>query len=380
MKLEKIELFQIKLPLVHPFRTSFGTQTARQAILTKITGDGMSAWGECVASMGPWYSSDTNKEAWHVLTDFLIPMTVGQTIEHPSDMHTLMKPVRGHVMAKAALENAVWAWFGQAEGKPLSAMLGGVRERVEVGVSIGIQPTVEQFEERVAGFVEAGYGRIKMKVEPGWLVEPIERIRSKFPDILLMGDANSAFTLDDVDLLKQVDPFNLLMLEQPLGYDDIADHARLQAQIETAVCLDESIHSPANVQCMIDLKAGRIINMKVGRVGGFTNAIKIHDMAQAAGIQMWCGGMLETGIGRAGNLHLCTMPNFTLPGDVSATDRYYDRDVSDRFSLNTEDSTITVPTGSGLGIEVDEDYIASIAEQTWELTAENNQYLSIGDE
>ncbi|MEM8860868.1 MAG: o-succinylbenzoate synthase [Chloroflexota bacterium] len=380
MKIEKIELYQIQIPLVHPFRTSFGTQVNRQTILTRITADGIAGWGECVASMGPWYSSDTNKEAWHVLTDFLIPMTVGQTVEHPSDMHTLMKPVRGHVMAKAALENAVWDLFGQAEGKSLKDMLGGVRDRVKVGVSIGIQPTVEQFEERVAMFVEEGYGRIKMKIEPGWLIEPIERIRSKFPEILLMGDANSAFTLEDVDLLKQVDPYNLLMLEQPLSYDDIADHARLQAQIKTAVCLDESIHSPADVQCMIDLKAGRIINMKVGRVGGFTNAIKIHDMAQAAGIEMWCGGMLETGIGRAGNLHLASMRNFTLPGDISATDRYYDRDVADRFSLNTEDSTITLPTDPGLGIQVDEDFIYAIAEQTWELKAEDNKLFAIGDE
>ncbi|MFT5193348.1 MAG: O-succinylbenzoate synthase [Cellvibrionaceae bacterium] len=369
MKLEKVELYQIEIPLVHPFRTSFGSQNVRQVVLVRVTIDGMVAWGECAASLGPWYSSDTNKEAWHVLTDFLIPMTVGQEIEHPSDMHRLMKPVRGHVMAKAALENAVWAWFGQATGKPISEMLGGVRERVEVGVSIGIQPTIEQLEARVASFVEAGYTRIKMKIEPGWLIEPIERIRTNHPDIRLMGDANSAFTLNDIDLLKQVDAYGLLMLEQPLGYDDIADHARLQAAISTPVCLDESIHSPANAQAMIDLKAGQIINMKVGRVGGFTNAIKIHDMAQAAGIQMWCGGMLETGIGRAANLHLCTMPNFTLPGDVSATDRYYARDVSDRFSLNTEDSTITVPTGPGLGVEIDEDYIFALASQTFEQSA-----------
>lgn len=369
MKLEKIELHQVKLPLVHPFTTSFGTQTHREAILVRITSDGIVAWGECVASMGPWYSSDTNKEAWHVLTDFLIPMVIGQTVEHPSDMAKLMKPVRGHVMAKAALENTVWNWFGLATNKPLSEMLGGVRDRVEVGVSIGIQPSIDQLADRVASFVDDGYRRIKMKISPDWLIEPIERIRSNHPEISLMGDANSAFTLDDVDLLKQVDPYELLMLEQPLDYDDIANHARLQAQIETPVCLDECIHSPADAQAMIDLKAGKIINMKVGRVGGFTNAIKIHDMAQAAGIQMWCGGMLETGIGRAGNLHICTMPNFVLPGDVSATDRYYERDVSDRFSLNKEDSTITVPTGPGLGIEVDEDYIYSIADLTHEVVA-----------
>lgn len=369
MKIENIELYQIELPLVHPFTTSFGTETHRQAILVKITGDGMSAWGECVASLGPFYSSDTNKGAWHVLVDFLIPLVIGKTIEHPSDMVKLMKPVRGHVMAKACLENAVWAWFGQATDKPLSEMLGGVRDRVEVGVSIGIQPTIDQLADRVASFVEMGYRRVKMKISPDWLIEPIERIRSAHPDLSLMGDANSAFTLDDIDLLKQVDPYDLLMLEQPLSYDDIADHARLQAAIKTPVCLDESIHGVADTQAMIDLKAGKIINMKVGRVGGFTNAIKIHDMAQAAGIQMWCGGMLETGIGRAGNLHLCTMPNFVLPGDVSATDRYYDRDVADRFSLNTEDSTITVPTGPGLGIEIDEDYIKSLTDLTYEKAA-----------
>ena len=365
MKLEKIELFQIALPLVHPFRTSFGSHDSRDVILTKVTCAGVSAWGECVASLGPWYSSDNNGGAWHVLTTYLIPIVLGHTLTHPGDIADLMKPVRGHTMAKAALENAVWAWFGQTSGQPLSQMLGGIRERVEVGVSIGIQPTIELLADRVASFVDAGYRRIKMKIAPDWLIEPIERIRQNHPTLSLMLDANSAFTLADVDLLRQVDPYNLLMLEQPLAYDDIANHARLQAQIATPVCLDECIHSPADAQAMIDLKAGKIINMKVGRVGGFTNAIKIHNMAEAAGIQMWCGGMLETSIGRAGNLHLSTMPNFVLPGDVSATDRYYERDVGDRFVLNEEDSTITVPTGPGLGIDVDEDYIESLAEQTF---------------
>ena len=358
MKIEKIELLLIELPLVHPFRTSFGEQTGRRVILVKLTADGMVAWSECVASEGPWYSSDTNVEAWHVLTDFLIPMVLGEEINEPHEMGQLMKPVRGHVMAKAALEMAVWTWFAQAEGRPLSALLGGVRERVEVGVSIGIQPSMAQLIERVGQFVEAGYQRVKMKIAPDWLVEPIEAIRTRHPDIRLMGDANSAFTLADADLLRQVDRYGLLMLEQPLSYDDIADHARLQAQIETPICLDESIHGVADTQAMIDLKAGRIINMKVGRVGGFSNAIKIHDMAQAAGIQMWCGGMLETGIGRAANIHLASMANFVLPGDISATARYWKRDIATPpFVLNSEDSTMTVPTGPGLGIEIDEAFI-----------------------
>lgn len=362
MKIEKIELHQIELPLVHPFRTSFGTQTERETILVQLFSGGMSAWAECVASKGPWYSSDTTVEAWHVMNDFLIPMLIGQEVEKPTDMPKLMKPVRGHVMAKAALENAVWTWFAQSEGVPLSKLLGGVRDRVEVGVSIGIQPSIDALVNRIGSFVEQGYGRIKMKIEPGWLVEPIARVRSEFPNTRLMGDANSAFTLADVDLLKQVDPYGLIMLEQPLSYDDIADHARLQAQIETPICLDESIHSPADAQAMIDLKAGKIINMKVGRVGGFSNAIKIHNMAQAAGIQMWCGGMLETGVGRAANIHLCSMPNFVLPGDVSATDRYYENDIADPpFVLNKEDSTMTVPTGPGSGVTVDEARIRKIA-------------------
>lgn len=366
MKIENIRLHQIQLPLVHPFRTSFGTQTKRDVILVELQAGGETAWGECVASEGPWYSYETIETAWHVLTEFLIPLVVDKPIDSPADVVALMKSVRGHEMAKSAIENTVWTWFAQTAGKPLSALLGGVRERVEVGVSIGIQPSIEALVERVGGFVDAGYQRIKMKVEPGWLLEPIERIRADFPTIRLMGDANSAFTLDDVDLLRQVDSFNLLMLEQPLGYNDIADHARLQAQIETAICLDESIHSPADAQAMIDLKAGRIINLKVGRVGGFTNALKIHDLAQAAGLQMWCGGMLETGIGRASNIHLASLPNFGLPGDISATERYYTRDIAiPPFLLNREDSTMTVPTGPGLGIEIDVDYIEALCSRRW---------------
>ncbi len=361
MRIEKIELFHIELPLVHPFRTSMGTEMGRKIILIKVTAEGITAWGECVAMSDPFYSADTVTSAWHTLTRYLIPLVLGKIIYDPRDMVDLMKPVRGHVMAKAALENGVWAWFAEATEQPLSVLLGGVRDRVEVGVSIGIQPTIELLEERVARFVDEGYQRVKMKVEPGWLIEPIERIRTKYPDLRLMGDANSAFTLEDADLLRQIDPFGLLMLEQPLGHDDIANHARLQAQIETAVCLDESIHSVADAQAMIDLKAGRIINMKVGRVGGFSNALKIHDMAEAAGIQMWCGGMLETGIGRAGNVHLASLPNFVLPGDISATDRYFSRDIANPpFVLNKEDSTMTVPTGKGLGVEIDVDFIESL--------------------
>ena len=354
MKIERIELHTIKLPLVHPFRTSFGEETERTAVITAVYSEGLIGWGECVAgSDGPLYSSETVETAWYVMTEFLIPLLLGQDISDPKTVPALFKMVRGHNMAKAGLEMAVWDLLAKAQNKPLSAMWGGVRDRVEVGVSIGIQPTIEALLARVDKFVALGYGRIKIKIEPGWEVEPARRIRERHPQVHLMVDANSAFTLDDAPLLQQLDPLGLLMIEQPLGYDDIADHARLQPQLQTALCLDESIHGVADTQAMIDLKAGRIINMKVGRVGGFTKALKIHDMAQAAGIAMWCGGMLETGIGRAANVHIATLPNFTLPGDISATDRYFHEDIADPpFVLNVADSTMRVPTGAGIGVEV----------------------------
>jgi len=353
MKIESVALHLIELPLVYPFRTSFGVERERPCILVEVQGEGVTGWGECVANYAPLYSAETVETAWHILSEFLVPALLGQEITEPAEITPLYKHVRGHPMAKASLENAVWDLLAKAQGVPLSALLGGVRDRVEVGVSIGIQPTLEGLLDRVDSFVAAGYGRIKMKIEPGWLLEPIGQVRERHPHIRLMADANSAFTLDDAPLLRELDQFDLLMIEQPLGYDDIADHARLQAQLETPICLDESIHGVADAQAMIDLQAGRIINMKVGRVGGFTNALTIHDMAEAAGIPLWCGGMLETGIGRAANIHLASLPNFQLPGDISATDRYYHEDIAEPpFALNTEDSTMTVPTGPGIGVEV----------------------------
>lgn len=256
-------------------------------------------------------------------------------------------------MAKASLENAVWDLLAKAEGVSLSHMLGGQRERVEVGVSVGIQATMAGLLDRVGRFVEQGYRRIKIKIEPGWELKPLEAIRARYPTIKLMADANSAFTLDHAALFQEMDAFNLLMVEQPLHYDDILDHAKLQAQIDTPICLDESIHSPNHARWAVEMAACRIINMKVARVGGLNNAITIHDLSIEAGIPLWCGGMLETGVGRATNLHLATLTNFTLPGDISATARYYTTDIAEpSFYLNSEDSTITVPTEPGLGVEV----------------------------
>ncbi len=359
MKIDRIELHHISQDLVHPFRTSFGTQVARPCILVAVYSQGLVGWGECVAHSDPGYSYETVNTCWHILSDFLIPAVMGQELASPQEVPAKFRRVRGHPMAKASLENAVWDLFAKAQNAPLKELLGGQRERVEVGVSIGIQPTLQGLLDRVDRFVGLGYGRIKMKIEPGWELEPLAAVRQRHPDIKLMADANSAFSLADVEIFRQMDDFNLLMVEQPLHYDDIADHAKLQAQINTPVCLDESIHSPMHAQWAIEIGACQVINMKVARVGGLSNALEIHRMCQDAGIKMWCGGMLETGVGRAANLHLATLPNFVLPADISATDRYYAEDVAEpAFSLNTEDSTITVPAGSGIGVTVQMDRVA----------------------
>ncbi|MBE7557369.1 MAG: o-succinylbenzoate synthase [Anaerolineales bacterium] len=353
MKIERIELHHISQPLVAPFRTSFGTQVTRPCILVAVYSEGLVGWGECVAADDPGYSYETVQTAWHILSDFLIPPTLGQTVTTPQEVTARYQWVRGHPMAKAGLENAVWDLLAQAEGVSLSKLLGGVRERVEVGVSIGIQPTLEAQLERVDQFIQQGYRRIKMKIEPGWELTPLTAVRERYPTLKLMADANSAFTLADAPLFREMDALNLLMIEQPLHYDDIADHAKLQRQLQTPICLDESIHSPLHARWAIEIKAGRIINMKVGRVGGLSNALAIHEMCLEAGIPLWCGGMLETGVGRAFNLHLATLPNFTLPGDISATNRYYNEDIAEPdFTLNNEDSTITVPTGLGIGVRI----------------------------
>lgn len=361
MKIERIELHHVSQPLVAPFRTSFGTQVTRPCILVAVYSEGLVGWGECVASDDPGYSYETISTAWHILSDFLIPPTLGQEVTAPEDVITRYKGVRGHPMAKAGLENAVWDLLAQARGVPLSAMWGGQRERVEVGVSIGIQPSLAEQLEKVDQFIAQGYRRVKMKIEPGWEMKPLVAVRERYPDIKLMADANSAFSLADAPLFREMDALNLLMIEQPLDHDDIADHAKLQAQIKTPLCLDESIHSPLHARWAIEINACRIINMKVGRVGGFSNALIIHQMCQEAGIPLWCGGMLETGVGRAANLHLASLPNFTLPGDISATDRYYHEDIAEPdFKLNVEDSTITVPAGPGIGVKVLPERLAKV--------------------
>ncbi|MEM7033559.1 MAG: o-succinylbenzoate synthase [Chloroflexota bacterium] len=358
MKIDRIELHQVALPLVHPFRTSFGEQTERHFILASVYADGVVGWCECTAHTRPDYSYEDLTTSWHVIEDYLAPGLIGKEINEPADIFDSpgYKMVRGHNMAKATIENAVWDLLARAQDKPLQAMFGGTKDRIEVGVSIGIQPTLQGLLDRVDSFVEEGYGRIKMKIEPGWELEPLTKVRERHPDIKLMADANSAFRIADADLFNQMESLNLLMIEQPLAHDDIIDHATLQANVTTPICLDESIHGLGDARMAIALKACEIINVKVGRVSGLTEAIQIHDVCAEANIPVWSGGMLETGVGRAINLHMASLPNFTLPSDLSATKRYYHEDIAEpAFELNPEDSTIKVPVGPGSGIEVQQD-------------------------
>ena len=352
MKIERIELHHIALPLVHPFETSFGRELTRPCILVAVHSDGLTGWGECTAMAGPWYSSETIETAWHVLRDFLIPAVLGQEVASPADVVARFQRVRGHPMARAGLENGVWDLLAQAQGVSLADMLGGQRDRVEVGVSIGIEPALEALLDRVDEYVAGGYGRVKLKIKPGWDVEVVRAVRERWPDLPLQVDGNSAYTLADAPVLRELDQFDLLLIEQPLHYDDIVDHARLQAQLRTPLCLDESIHSPEHARWALEIEACRVINIKVGRVGGLTAVQQIHDLCTERGVPVWCGGMLETNVGRATNVALATLPNFNLPGDISASARYYREDIAEPNFVLDDGSTIAVPSGPGLGVRV----------------------------
>lgn len=360
MKIEQVELHHIDLPLVHPFETSFGREVTRPCILVSAHGDGLTGWGECVAGAGPWYSCETIETAWHVLRDFLVPAVLGQEIASPADVAARFRGVRGHPMARAALEMAVWDLWAQAEGVGLARLLGGERERVKVGVSVGIEPTPEALLERVEQYVAEGYGRVKLKIRPGWDVTVVRAVRERWPDLPLQVDANAAYTPADTPVFRELDRFDLLLIEQPFHYDDIVDHARLQAQLCTPVCLDESIHSPEHARWALEIGACRVINIKVGRVGGLTAARQVHDLCAERGVPVWCGGMLETNVGRAANVALAALPNFTLPGDISASARYYREDIAGPDFVLNEDSTLSVPFGPGLGVQVFPDRLASV--------------------
>jgi O-succinylbenzoate synthase len=353
LKLSSIELREIRLPLIHFFETSFGRTTERRIILVRVTdSDGADGWGECVAGEGPFYSDEWAETAWPTLQEFLAPMVMGRDVASAGSVWDLMKAVRGHRMAKASIETACWDLEAKRAGVPLWKHLGGVQKEIACGVSIGIQDSPEQLIEKIQKELDAGYQRIKIKIKPGWDLDIVRRVREQFPDIRLMGDANSAYTLDDVALFKALDEFDLMMLEQPLAYDDMFDHAELQRQIKTPLCLDESVKTPADTEHAIALKACKIINVKLGRVGGHMQAKKVESVAREHGIPVWCGGMLESGIGRAHNIAMATLAGFTLPGDVSASARYWAQDIIEPAVTVSPRGTITVPHKPGIGFEV----------------------------
>ena len=362
MKIKLIELVEIKMPLVHFFETSFGRTYERRIILTRVLDeDGAEGWGECTAGETPSYCEEWTDGCWAVLKEILAPMVLGKEIESAAQVWHLMKKVRGNRMAKAAVETAVWDLEAKHLGAPLWKHLGGVNQEISCGVSIGIQDSVERLFEKIETELDAGYKRIKIKIAPGWDYEIVKRVREKFGGILLMGDANSAFSLNDIGLFKRMDAFGLMMFEQPLAHDDILDHAKLQREIETPICLDESIHSSEDARKAIELKACKIINVKLGRVGGHSEAKRVEAVARENEIPVWCGGMLESGIGRAHNIAMSTLKGFTLPGDVSASKRYWREDIIEPPVSVSKTGTITAPDRAGIGFDVRADLIDELA-------------------
>ncbi|MHB8486882.1 MAG: o-succinylbenzoate synthase [Candidatus Acidiferrales bacterium] len=351
MRIEKVTLREIRMPMVMRFETSFGATTDRRILLVQVEADGVSGWGECVAGEAPHYSPETIETAWHILRDFLWPDIRGREFGAARDVWEMLAHTRGHNMAKGGIESAIWDAEAKQKGQPLWKLLGGVRDEISCGVSIGIQPSGEELIANVEKELAAGYQRIKIKVKPGLELKPVEALRKRWPRIRLMVDANSAYRLEDAPLLKQLDPFALMMIEQPLGWDDIYSHAKLQKQLETPICLDECIHDYSHAVAAIEIGACKIINMKLGRVGGHTPARRIHDLCQKNGIPVWCGGMLESGIGRAQNIALSTLENFALPGDVSASKRYWAEDIIEPEVEVTPKGTIKVPLGPGIGYQ-----------------------------
>ena len=358
MKLNRVELRRIHLSLVAPFETSFGVQTERDVLLVKaITTEG-EGWGECVAGEEPTYSSEYVDGAQHALINHLLPRLMGQPQIQAEDVGRLLRPVHGHQMAKAAIEMAILDAQLRARGESFGKYFGAVRSAVDCGVSVGIHRSIPELLETVGGYLEQGYRRIKLKIKPGWDVEPVRAVRERFGDVALQVDANTAYTLSDAALLAQLDPFDLLLIEQPLPEEQVLAHAELARSVRTPICLDESITSAQLAADAIQLGACRIINIKPGRVGGYLEARRIHDVCAARGVPVWMGGMLETGIGRAGNVAMAAMPNFTLPGDTSASDRYYHRDITQPFVLR--EGRLDVPSGPGLGVDVDLEFLESI--------------------
>jgi len=366
--LRSIELIEINLRLVHFFETSFGRTYERRIILVRVEdADGAEGWGEITCGETPSYSDEWTDAAWVTTEKILAPMVVGKEVENAAAVWGLMKKVRGHRMSKAGIETACWDLEAKKLDMPLWRHIGGTRSEIECGVSIGIQDSVEQLLGKIKTELDAGYRRIKIKIAPGWDYDVIKRVRDEFGDIRLMGDANSAYTLGDVDLFKRMDEFDLMMFEQPLSHDDMLDHSKLQSQIKTPICLDESIKSPEDARKAIELKAGRIINVKLGRVGGHAQAKQVEEVCRTANIPIWCGGMLESGIGRAHNIAMSTLEGFTHPGDVSASKRYWHEDIIEPAVEVTPNGTIIAPERPGIGFDVKTDKINKLSVRNAEI-------------
>ena len=363
MRLRKLTLREIHLRLVSPFETSFGVTDLRRILLVEADVDGVTAWGESTAGENPFYCYETVETAWHILRDYLWPMLRNKEIGAASEVWDLLAPVRGHPMAKAAVETAFWDAEAKQKNIPMAALLGGTREEVPCGVSIGIQPTIEKLIAKVEEALADGYQRIKIKIKPGLDIAPVRALRERFPRIRLMADANSAYRPEDASLLNQLDAFHLMMIEQPLGCDDIFSHAELQRRLETPICLDECIHTVEDARAAIELGACHIINIKLGRVGGHTSARRIHDLCRERSIPVWCGGMLESGIGRAHNIAMSSLGNFSLPGDVAASRRYWTEDIIEPEVEVSRQGTIRVPSAPGIGYTPRLDRIESLTKR-----------------
>lgn len=364
MKIEKIELREISMPLVSPFETSFGKTTVRRILLTKVYSEGFIGYGECTAPEHPFYNHESIDTAWLMISNYLVPNLIGKDFTHPNEIYSLFPKIRGHQMAQAALEMACWELYAKTKNVSLSKALGGTLEEIACGVSIGLQDNLQQLLKKIEKELVAGYQRFKIKIKPGQDLELIKTVRQEFPEIKLMVDANSAYSLSDLSLLKYFDDYNLMMIEQPLEHDDIIDHAVLQENIITPICLDESILNVGDARKALSIKACKIINVKLGRVSGHSSAKKINDYCLKMNVPIWCGGMLESGIGRAHNIALSSLAGFVLPGDVSASSRYWEKDIVEPEIEVTSKGTILVPTSPGLGYQINEKRINELTQRT----------------
>jgi O-succinylbenzoate synthase len=368
MKLLEAELREVHLRLKERFVISTGGWNERRVLILRLVSENAEAWSECVAAEAPNYSYETPETAWHILTEYVLPEVVGKEFHEPRSVLDPVSWIRGHPMAMGSVEMGTWGLLAEERDVSLAALLGGVQSEVPVGVSVGLQETDDQLLAQVEERLSQGYKKIKLKIKPGRDVDMIRKVREAFPDAQLMADANSAYTLDDTALLKRLDEFGLMMIEQPLGYEDLRDHAVLQAQLETPVCLDESIRSVGDTRLALELGSARIVNIKPGRVGGLTSSKEIHDLCAERQVPVWCGGMLEAGVGRAYNLALASLPNFLLPGDISESRRYWEEDIVEpEFVM--ENGMMPVPSGPGMGVKLRRDRVESLTVKRWSTKA-----------